>query len=336
MGVFGEYAAEYLDRNIPVIPTWGDDGKRPCVKNWNRMGITAARDLHVSGRFDDANLAFLAGQRSGITVLDVDSPDRKALNAALSRFGDTPVIIQTGSGKYQAWYRHNGEKRLIRPIENIDILGSGICVAPPSIRPDLGGTAYEWLSGDLDDITDLPCMENLPESMIVSGARITKGNRTDDLFRELRKIAMECETIEELALRAEGINASAYDPPLSTAKVRGQVKGVWKLKEEGRCIVPGSNSAVLPLSDTLTLSEYPPALVLLSYLRAHHVPSHVFVLSPKGIAEKALSMSHVTVARARDFLQTHNKIQLVQKGPRRHRADGTIKTDSDLYRLLPG
>ncbi len=332
MGAFGNHAGDFIARNIPVVPTSGDDGKRPCVNNWQRIGIPASKALAESGRFDDANLAFVAGERTRLTVLDIDTPDRKALNAALARFGDTPIIIQTGSGKYQAYYRHNGERRMIRPLENIDILGAGICVAPPSVRPDHGGASYRWIAGDLDDLERLPCLENVPEDDISGAETIPEGRRTNDLFRELRAIAYECQTIEDLAFRAEGINATVYDPPLSPAEVRRQVRGVWTLKEQGRCVAPGSRSAVFPVADIVAFAEYPPAMVLDGYLHAHHGPSHVFAVSPKGLA-KVLDLNHATIARARDWLLEKGRLELVEKGRTTRGANGKVQNAPDQYRF---
>ena len=96
-------------------------------------------------------MGFCLGPRTGITILDVDSTNERILAAALDRHGHTPVIARSGSGKYHGYYRHNGERRLIRPESDkpIDILGSGLAVAPPS-RGSKG--CYEFIQGGLDDI----------------------------------------------------------------------------------------------------------------------------------------------------------------------------------------
>ncbi len=340
MGAFGEFADDFISRNIPVVPCSGDDGKRPCINNWQKVGISVAKLLAKSGRFNDANIAFLPGKRSGLTVLDIDDPDPKALNAALARFGESPIIIKTGSGKYHAWYKYNGESRMIRPLKNdpyyekVDILGGGFCVAPPSERPDKGGAKYHWIAGDLDDIDLLPCLENVPATPSISGT-VSEGSRTNDLFRELRALAFDCESIDELAFRAEGVNAMKYTPPLSAAEVHNQVKGVWRLKLAGKCIVPGSRNAVLPIADIVALSEYPPALSLLGYLLANHGPDHVFAVSPKGLAG-TLPLSHVTIAKARGWLLDRGRLELLKQGRKVRTIGGTVKTEPDLFRLSPG
>jgi hypothetical protein len=52
-----------------------------------------------------------------------------------SLYGPSPIIVQTGGG-YHAWYKHRGERRLIRPDPDkpIDILGGGFVIAPPPLH----------------------------------------------------------------------------------------------------------------------------------------------------------------------------------------------------------
>ena len=105
-------------------------------------------------------MGFCPGRRSGLTILDVDTPDERVLTDALDRHGATPVIVRSGSGNFQAWYRNSGETRRIRPEPDkpIDILGGGFVVAPPS-RGTKG--CYQFVQGDLDDLGRLPIMQNI-------------------------------------------------------------------------------------------------------------------------------------------------------------------------------
>ena len=94
-------------------------------------------------------------------MLDVDSTDERIFADALSRYGDTPVKVQTGSGKFHAFYRFNGERRRIRPVGEapIDILGiGGYVIAPPSVTAS--GT-YRFIEGGLDDLDKLPVMRGV-------------------------------------------------------------------------------------------------------------------------------------------------------------------------------
>jgi hypothetical protein len=102
----------------------------------------------------------MVGKRSKITVLDIDDKGERTLAAALDRHGSTPILVRSGSGNHQAWYRHNGEHRLIRPWRGlpIDLLGAGFVVAPPSISTK---GQYEFIQGSLDDLERLPVLRDL-------------------------------------------------------------------------------------------------------------------------------------------------------------------------------
>src|SRR5262249_51689002 len=113
----------------------------------------------IAGKFGHAPaIGFMCGKRNGITVLDVDTTDERVLADAVNRHGQTPVVVRTGSGHPQVWYRHNSERRRIRPDRNvpIDILGAGFVVAPPS---QSAKGSYEFISGGLDDLDRLPVMQ---------------------------------------------------------------------------------------------------------------------------------------------------------------------------------
>lgn len=88
--------------------------KRPAVKHYDQIGLPASAQLAMKFANDNA-FGFMLGRHSKVTVLDIDDKGERVLTAALDRHGATPVIVRSGSGNHQAWYRHNGEHRLIRP-----------------------------------------------------------------------------------------------------------------------------------------------------------------------------------------------------------------------------
>jgi hypothetical protein len=88
--------------------------KRPAVKHYDQIGLPASAQPATKFANDNA-FGFMVGKRSKITVLDIDDNGERTLAAALDRHGATPIIVRSGSGNHQAWYRHNGEHRLIRP-----------------------------------------------------------------------------------------------------------------------------------------------------------------------------------------------------------------------------
>ena len=114
-GVFQKWQPVYAERGIATFPVREvEAAKRPAVRNYSRIGLPASAAL--TSRLGSAEmLGFMCGSRSRVSVLDVDSKDERILADALDQFGKTPVIVRTGSGKYHAWYRYNGERRRIRP-----------------------------------------------------------------------------------------------------------------------------------------------------------------------------------------------------------------------------
>jgi hypothetical protein len=150
MGVFTQWQPTYAARGIPTFPVRIDHGvKKPDVKNYLKLGPKVSQAL--AQRFTSHDALGFAVRRARISVLDVDAPDERVLVDALDRHGPTPIVVRTGSGNWQAYYRHNGERRHVRPWAGlpIDVLGDGYVVAPPSkgTRGD-----YAIVQGTLDDL----------------------------------------------------------------------------------------------------------------------------------------------------------------------------------------
>jgi hypothetical protein len=159
--VFGVWQSLYAAHGIPTFPVRVDErGKKPAVRGYQRIGMPGSAKLAQTMGDADA-LGFCPGKRSGLTILDVDSSDERVFADALDRHGPTPVLVRSGSGNYQAWYRYHGEMRRIRPdpTKPIDILGSGFVVTPPSKGMK---SNYEFIQGGLDDLLQLPVLGNAP------------------------------------------------------------------------------------------------------------------------------------------------------------------------------
>jgi hypothetical protein len=109
---FSQWQPVYADHGIATIPC--DPSKRPLVRNPQKFGCKASAEIATN--FPDApTFGYYIGRQSGITVLDVDTANENILAAAIDRNGATPIIVRTGSGKFHAFYRHNGERSSIRP-----------------------------------------------------------------------------------------------------------------------------------------------------------------------------------------------------------------------------
>lgn len=293
---FHDAARQYAAAGIASLPLGGEDGKRPLVKRPQRFGIKAS--LEIAPKFPDANLGFWCGRRSNLTVVDIDSADESELRWTQDTFGRSPIIVRTGSGKFHAWYRHNGERRRIRPIEGhaIDLLGEGgYCVAPPSVRPN--GGRYEFLQGNLDKVADLPTIR--PEAMELLNARlvassqsptatpartaasreIADGARDNTLFGMLLREAPYCDDFDMLLDVARTINMQCCTPPLDDAQVIGKARSAWKYETTGNNWVGRKARASTDRDELLAFAHDPEAHMVLKLLECSHPrPGTIFAI----------------------------------------------------------
>src|SRR5262249_12989334 len=161
-GIFSRWQPRYAERGIATFPVTAE--KTPATKGYLRTGIPGSAQL--AEKFQHANaLGFACGRYNKVTLADIDTTDEKVLADALRAYGDTPIISRTASGGFHASYRHNGERRRIRPKPGtpIDILGGGYAVAPPS---QVTKGAYEFIQGGLDDLGSLKPMVGAPSNAI--------------------------------------------------------------------------------------------------------------------------------------------------------------------------
>jgi hypothetical protein len=138
-GVFSNHQPVYAAHGVATFPVTQD--KIPAIRGYSRVGLPGSAKL--AQKFPSAGaLGFIAGRRSRITVLDVDTTNEKVLSDALARHGKSNLVVRTGSGKFHAYYRHDGERRRIRPWGSdlpIDIIGAAttglasVAIAPPSV-----------------------------------------------------------------------------------------------------------------------------------------------------------------------------------------------------------
>ena len=215
---YQDAAREYANAGIVPLPLGGEDGKRPLVRHPGKFGRQAA--LQIAPKFPDANLGFWCGRHNRLTLVDIDSAEGSELQYALDRFGPSPVIVRTASGKHHVYYRHDGERRRIRPIRGhaIDILGEGgLAVAPPSTRTT--GGKYEFVHGGLADLANLPAirrgalhgLEPAPiekqTASSLAGNAAAIGQRNDSLFRLALALAHAAESAAALLAQLKEANA---------------------------------------------------------------------------------------------------------------------------------
>jgi hypothetical protein len=323
---FRDWQPTYAARGIPTFPVQIGPGlKKPMVANYCQFGLPASSE--IARKFPNATaIGFMVGRRTGLTILDVDTPDERVLADALDRHGQTPVIVRSGSGNFQAWYRNNGEKRFIRPEPDIDILGSGFVVAPPS-RGNKGD--YQFIQGDLDDLDGLPIMQNVNiVSPTLSPAlppieAVTEGHRNRLLWEHCMRSAHVCDDVDSLLDVARTANAE-YLPPLPDAEVVKTAESAWGYTESGNNRF-GQKGVWFPATEANRLiATDQDSFILLSFLRANNGPHSTFIAA-NGLAGK-LGWTRKRCASARKRLE-QSYITMVRRA--------SAQNGPALYRWLP-
>src|SRR5262245_17588432 len=107
--------------------------KKPAIRQFDKIGLRQSANFALNPKFAQApGFAFMCGQRSKLTIGDMDTNDENAVADFLSKHGRSPVIARTSSGHFHAYYRHNNEPRKIRPYGDripFDLLGDGMAIA---------------------------------------------------------------------------------------------------------------------------------------------------------------------------------------------------------------
>lgn len=322
--MFAQWQPQYAQHGVALFPV--RPNKIPAVKGYLRIGPRVSDQLVM--KFADSAAFGLACRRSKITVLDVDTPDEKVLADGLAQHGQTPFIVRSGSGNFQAWYRHNGEGRRIRPDPSkpIDILGDGFVVAPPS-KGAKGN--YEIILGSLDDLDHLPPMRAPePATDIEPNAHrqpsAAKGERNNQLWRHCMKAARGCREIEHLMEVAMKHNREAFYEPLPADEVLRIVASAWGYEVEGKNWVGYGPRVIVDHSvvDSLA-SEQPHAFALFGILQRDHW-GRDFILA-NAYATK-LGWTLRTFRDARNILCERGLIECVQPG-------GRGPSDPPIYRF---
>jgi hypothetical protein len=258
---FAELQRTYAEHRVATYPL--TESKTPAIRGYDRVGPKGSQQLAV--KFPTATACgFVAGPRNRITILDIDSPEERLRDDMLAKYGATPLVVLTPSGGRHCYFRHNGEKRLIRPLENVDILGAGNVVAAGSVVPK---GKYRIERGTLDDLDRLPPMRRVQTIDAVSS--IPKGARNDAVFKRLLREVHYCDDLEALLDSARTLNMNCM-PPMSDAEVVVIAKKVWALHISGRNWVGRKARASTDREEILALSRDPGAAMLLMLVRVSH------------------------------------------------------------------
>lgn len=308
---FVEWQPIYAEVGIPTFPV---RDKKPAVSNYLHIGIPGSTALR--GKFANDNaFGFALGSRTNITVLDIDSSNQRHLRDALDRYGETYIIVRTPSGGFHCWYRHNGERRQIRPIKDtpVDILGSGFVVAPAS---GVGRGVYGFVEGGLDDLDRLPPMQDAPVAAEQPNrSKIEVGRRNDTLWRYCMRQAPHCDDVETLIDVARTYASDGFMIPMSDAEIVKTARSAWHYEIQGRNLFGRGGAAILSheVLDNLAARD-PEAFALYCILLRHHGCGDEFALA-KAMAD-ALGWPLRRFKRARERLVTYGAITCVKPGGR--------------------
>lgn len=333
MGIFAEHAGAFLDAGLAPFPV-DTTAKRPTVKGWQKTSPGLARAWAGNPRLAEANgLGVVMGPASGLVEIDVDAAGDAWIAAAVDRFGDSPIVIQTASGKAKLWYRHNGEGRHIRPLEGlpIDVLGGGFTIAPPSVRSD--GGAYRFVRGGLGDIPRLPtirsgALDALRQPKVEVGREripeaVNRGERNTTLWRWSMTQARFCDDVEQL-IDAAQTWADAFPDPLSPQEVAKCARSAWGYESSGRNYL-GLVRPQLTEKDMAmdVLRDAPDAFYLLSLFERFHRSKRAFFIAPRALGA-SLGWRYSRVELARDVLLSRGFIEEVA-APRRGKGPGSYR-----------
>jgi Bifunctional DNA primase/polymerase, N-terminal/Primase C terminal 1 (PriCT-1) len=271
-GIFAEYQPKYAAQNVITFPVGRN--KKPAIKHWQRLGLDGSARL--AEKFSDVDtFGFPLGPRSGVTILDVDTKDKSILDQAQSRYGQSPLVVESGGG-YHAYYRYGGERRHIRPWGDdvpIDVLGNGYAVGAPSVATK---GQYKIIHGSLDDLKSLP-----PLHVMLDDLRkpIPEGKRNQSLFRMSLEQAAHADDFETLmdAIRTKNMDCTI---PLPESELEAVARSAWNYETKGTNLV-GRGKAVV-LSHSLidrVMAHSLDAYVLLSILKRHNWGRDFFLAS---------------------------------------------------------
>lgn len=336
-GIFGTWQPVYAEAGLAAFPV---DGlrKKPMINRPDRIGLRGAGELRR--KFSAAAaLGLWCGPRNKITVFDYDTPDERGFRDAMDEFGQSPFIVRSASGKFHAYYAHNGEKRMVRPdpARDFDILGGGLVIGAPSVG---GAGSYEIIQGSLADLGSLPKMrlpkfdgEPDPEAVPDMSGNSPIGDMKDGdgrnraLFKRSVAAGHTATSLEDLMQMVTRIN-SQFAEPLAPSEVSRVAASIWRYKNEGRLFRTGGEAnAVITHSEAGHLRDQPTALALLIQLRMAHSNRNG---QPFALAREAASLigvSFPTYRAARDVLVDRYFIEIVHPG-------GRGKNDPPMARLL--
>jgi hypothetical protein len=242
-------------------------------------------------------------------------------------------MVETASGKFHLWYRHDGELRRPRPYDDglpLDVLGAGNAIAPATTT---ARGQYRFIRGGLDDIRRLVPMRNneqfkhrkgwKPETTKaetigeVSDApqKIREGRRNEELFRSCMRYANRCKHLNDLLVYAKRFNEAHMMPALSDAEVMQTAANAWRYEDRGENWFSRPGGAVsIPRDKFERLSENMDALWLLLKLRSLHWLTERFAVANAMAGSLGWDLQRFKAARR--YLVECGELRVLHQGGR--------------------
>jgi hypothetical protein len=280
-------------------------------------------------RLGGANVGVSCGP-SGVAVVDVDDP--RLIEPMLDRFGPTPLIVSTPRGGVHLYYDKGSSSVRslnLRNREGLDVdirADGGLAIVPPS-RDAVTGSCYTFLEGTFACLSDLPKFRIEALGGVAghappgrgrgprSGARIPRGQRNNDLFRELLKHAPHCDDFDAVLDVARTRNAFAYEAPLPDAEVVSTAQSVWRYEREDRNWVGRAPRTIIGREELLVFAAHKNggnALLLWAYLEGQHARrAEPLVLDREAMAEANL-LPGWSAWRYRQAVETLRELGLLE------------------------
>jgi hypothetical protein len=306
-GIFSTAQPKYAALGIATFPfdATQEVKRGPMVSRYHRMGLPASKQMAL--RFPDApGLAAMAGARNRFTIIDIDErgePGERLLADIQRQFGQSKVVVRTGSGGFHCYYRHRGEGRKIRPDPRkpIDLIGGGPIVLPPS-RGFRGN--YEIIHGRVEDLAALEPIKAQPAAVADSSFdphSTLVGQRDAKFWPYIKRYAHQANSYENLLNHAREINGM-MPVPLADAEVVAKCWHWWRKTERGenRWGIGQFTTVDHTLIDDLMMRD-PDAFTLLMFLRRHHWGRDFYLANEMcdSMPEGGWRRQRFTAARAR-------------------------------------
>jgi Primase C terminal 1 (PriCT-1) len=301
-GAFSSAQPVWAEHGVATFPV--TQNKVPATKGYMRVGLLGSAKLAQKFLYAPA-LGFIAGRRSRITVLDVDTEEENVLSDARSTWC-LKSDCADGLAEIHAYYRHSGERRRIRPWGRglpIDIIGGGMAIAPPS---EVVKGRYEIIVGTLDDLDDLLLAKGLVDEQPYrlepkygdNGTDLVhEGHRNETLWEHCMRTAKSCDDKGTLTDMALTFNKRCM-PPLPEAEVVTTAASAWDYTERGLNLF-GQHGAFFLTEDYEKFMKDQDAAWLLGFLRAHNLPASKFMCTNTLATKFGWKRERLAAARLR-------------------------------------